>query len=73
MYVYYVNSSGEIATFSSNGSTWTGPTKLGGKVASNSSPTALLDSNNQYVYFLNGSDEAETFTNTGEWIGPSSL
>lgn len=71
MYVYYVNSSGELATFSYNGATWTGPTTLGGKVASNSGPTAFLNSNNQYVYFFNGSNEVETFTNTGEWAGPS--
>ena len=39
-FVYYVNSSGEVAYFVNNGK-WSGAKAIGGKVASNSSPTVV--------------------------------
>jgi hypothetical protein len=69
VYVYFVNSKGELVDFYFNGK-WT-KAVLGGEVSSGSSPTA--GSSNQYLYYLNGSREVESFSFEGSWIGPTSL
>jgi subtilase family serine protease len=58
-YVYFVNSSSELANWNwTSSSGWTSY-PLGGKVATSSSPTAVRDPNtgDQYVYFVNSNNE----------------
>jgi hypothetical protein len=70
-FVYFVNSSSEIAVFTWAG-VWTGPVTLGGKAAMNTSPTALAFSSNSFAYYSNTNREITNWTFSQEqWIGPT--
>jgi hypothetical protein len=73
--VYYVNTSGEIASWTLSEGKWVART-LGGKVASNSNPCAVTNpsTNYQYVVYVNSSNEIADFIYNGSsWTGPSTV
>ncbi len=72
-YIYYVNSSGEIAYWAWAGE-WYGPLTIGGKAATGATPTVTRTGAYQYIYYANSSGEFTNFTfNTEKWIGPTTF
>jgi hypothetical protein len=75
VFLYYVNSLGEIANWTYSESQWVGRA-FGGKVASGSSPFAITNptTNYQYVFYVNSSNEVADFLlNSKEWTGPNTV
>ncbi len=70
VWVYYVNSTGEIERFTYEGKGWEGPFKVGGKVAANSSPAVVLNSASgptYTVFYVNSKHEIAYLHREKEW------
>jgi hypothetical protein len=75
VYVYYVNTRGEIANWTYSGGVWQGRA-FGGAVAENTSPSAGANPAGTIgdVSYVNTSREIATFYYNGrEWLGPTAL
>ncbi len=75
IFVYYVNTSGEVANWTYSEGLWVGRA-FGGEVAENSSPSVATNVTNtvQYVMYIDKAGEVADFLgNSKGWFGPSTV